>query len=102
MKPLCQNVPQEAPEELVGGERHRAIPGRPVKAIVLVAKGDAALVERDEAAIRNGDAMGIACEIGEYRLRAGERRLGVYEPVLPPQRREIGGEGLSIAQAVEI
>ena len=48
MKPLWQNVQQEAPDELVGGERHRAIPGRPAKAIVLVAEGHPALVERDE------------------------------------------------------
>jgi|SRR6516162_911082 len=33
---------------------------------------------------------------------AGEGRLGVHEPVLPPQRREMGGEGPPIAQAVEI
>ena len=46
--------------------------------------------------------MGIACEIGEHRLGAGEGRLGVHEPVLPPQRREMGGEGPPIAQAVEI
>jgi len=48
MEPFGQNVHQEAPDELVGGERHRAIPGRPVEAIVLVAKSHAALVERDE------------------------------------------------------
>ena len=46
--------------------------------------------------------MGIACEIGEHRLGAGEGRLGVHKPVLPPQRREMGGEGPPIAQAVEI
>ena len=48
MKPLWQNVQQEAPDELVGGERHRAIPGWPVKAIDLEAEGHPALVERDE------------------------------------------------------
>src|SRR6516162_3241876 len=33
---------------------------------------------------------------------AGEGRLGVHEPVLPQQRREMGGEGPPIAQAAEI
>ena len=51
MKPLRQNVAQEAPDELVGTECHRAIPGRPVAAVVLVAEGHAALVERDEATV---------------------------------------------------
>jgi hypothetical protein len=46
--------------------------------------------------------VGIACEIGEHRLGAGERRLAVHEPVLSQQRREMGGEGPPIAQTVEI
>ena len=102
VEPLGQNVQQEAPDELVGGERHRAIPGRPVVAIVLVAEGHAALVERDEAAVRDGDAVGIACEIGEYRLRAGKRRLGVHVPVLPRQWREMSGEGFPAPQAFDL
>ena len=46
--------------------------------------------------------MGVAGEIGEHRLGPGEGRLGIDEPVLLPQRREMGGEGPPIAQAVEI
>ena len=45
VKSLGQDVEQEAPDELVGGERHRAIPRLPVAAVILVAEGDAALVE---------------------------------------------------------
>ena len=41
---LGQDVEQKAPDELIGRERHRAIPRLPVAAVVLVAKGDAALV----------------------------------------------------------
>ena len=37
MEALWQNMEQEAPDELVGAERDRAIPGRPFAAIVLVA-----------------------------------------------------------------
>ena len=66
-----------------GGEPHRAIPGRPVAAIVLVAEGHAALVERDEATVRDGDAMGVAGEIGQHCFWPGEGRLGVDEPSLP-------------------
>ena len=45
--------------------------------------------------------VGVAGEIGEHRLRSGEGRLGVDEPVLPAERREMRGEGLSVTQAVE-
>ena len=51
VEPLGQGVEQEAPDELVGRQRHRAMAGLPVAAIVLIAEGDAALVETDEAAV---------------------------------------------------
>jgi hypothetical protein len=92
MKPLWENVQQEAPEELVGAERHRGIPGRPGAAIVLIAEGHAAFVERDEATVRDGDAMGVAGEIGEDGLRSGERPLGVDHPLAAAQRRKEGVE----------
>ena len=51
MEALRQNVEQEAPDELIGGERHGAVPHPPVAAVVLVPEGDAALVEGDEATV---------------------------------------------------
>jgi hypothetical protein len=56
MEALRQNVEQKAPDELVGAERHDAVPRLPVAAVVLVAEGYAALVESNEAAVRDGDA----------------------------------------------
>src|SRR6516162_10011080 len=41
MKPLWQNVEQEAPDKLVGGECHCAVPRRSVAAVILVAEGAA-------------------------------------------------------------
>src|SRR6266404_9047138 len=90
------------PDELVGRESHRAKPLPAVAAVILVAEGYAALVEADEAAVRDSDAVGVAGEIGEHRLGPGEGRLGIDEPVLPPQRREMGGKGCPVAQAIEI
>jgi len=47
MEPLWQDVDQEAPDELVGGERHGAQPRPAVAAVVLVAEGHAAFVEAE-------------------------------------------------------
>ena len=49
-------------------------------AIVLVAEGDACVVKGDQAPVRDGDPMGVAGEIGEYRFGAGEGRLGIDHP----------------------
>src|SRR5215467_10940706 len=81
MKPLWQNVEQKAPDELVGAERHCAVPRRPIAAVILVAEGHTALVESNETAVGDRHAMGVAGEIGKHCLWAGERRLGVDEPV---------------------
>src|SRR5215469_13778967 len=86
---------QEASEELVGAECHCAVPRLPVAAVVLVAEGHAAFVERNEATVRDSDTVGVAGEIGEYRLRPGEGRLSVDEPVLPLEWCEIYVEGLA-------
>ena len=50
-------------------------------AIILPGKPHRSLIEREEPAIRDGDAMGIAAEIGEHLLRPTEGRLGINHPV---------------------
>src|SRR6516162_116235 len=93
---------QEASDELVGAECHCAVPRLPVAAVVLVAEGHAAFVERNEASVRDGDTVCVAGEVGEYRLRPGEGRLGVDEPVLPLEWCEICVEGLAATQTVDL
>jgi hypothetical protein len=39
MEACWQDVQEEAPDELAGGERHDALPVRPIAAIILVAEG---------------------------------------------------------------
>src|SRR5437588_7405518 len=102
MKPLWQNVEQEAPDELVGAERHCAVPRLSVAAVILIPEGHAALVERNEPAVRDGDAMGVAGEIGKHRFRPGKGWLGVDEPVLSLERCEMSGEGLVTTQTLDV
>ena len=72
VEPLWQDVEQEAPDELVGGERHGAQPRPAVAAVVLVAEGHAAFVEAEQAAIGDGDTVSVSGEIGEHRLGVGQ------------------------------
>src|SRR3984893_2817342 len=102
MKPLWQNVEQEAPDELVGAERHCAVSRLPVAAVILVAEGHAALVEGNEPAVRDGDAMSVAGEIGKHRFRPGEGWLGVDEPLLALERREMRGKARGATQPLDL
>jgi hypothetical protein len=46
-----------------------------------------------------GDAVGVSRQIGEHRFRPGERRLGVHDPTLLAERRQVTEKGTSLAQA---
>src|SRR6201981_762314 len=46
--------------------------------------------------------MGVAGEIGKHCFWPGEGRLGVDEPVLSLERREMRGEGLAPTQALDL
>ena len=66
MEPARQDVEQEAADKLVGAERHDLLAVGAAAAIILVAEGDALLVEPEEPAVRDGDPVGVARQIGEY------------------------------------
>ena len=75
MEALRQDVDEEAADELTGCQGHDLVSRAAVGAIVLVLEGDAVLVERNQPAVGDGDAVGIARQIGEHRLWSAERGL---------------------------
>src|SRR5206468_6575347 len=64
MEAFWQDVDEEAADELVCCERHDLVARSAVGTIILVTEGDAVLVEGDELAVRDGDAVGVARQIG--------------------------------------
>ena len=52
---LGQDVDEEAADELVDVERHRGVATRSFDPVVLDLEGDLPAVERDQAAVRDGD-----------------------------------------------
>jgi hypothetical protein len=58
-------------------------------AIVLPVEADFAVVDVEKAVIGDGDAMGVAGEVGKHCFRPGKGRLGVDEPC---DRRSPGKE----------
>jgi hypothetical protein len=57
VKALRQDVHQEAADELVGIERHHAVSLGTIEAVILPLEGDTVAIERDQAAVGDGDAM---------------------------------------------
>jgi hypothetical protein len=64
---LGQHVHQEAPDELVRVKPHRLPAARAANAIVLPAERNRAAVGCNEAAVRDGDAMGVTTSSSPWR-----------------------------------
>jgi len=60
---LGQDVDEEAADELVCCERHHLVAIGALDPIVLVLEADSVFVERDQPAVGDGDAMGVAGQI---------------------------------------
>ena len=72
---LGQDVDEESADELVCGKCHLLVSISALDSVVLPLEGDAVFIECDQAAIGDGNAVGIAGEIGQHRLGSAERGL---------------------------
>ena len=79
MEPLGEDVEQEAPDELVGSERHQL--ELVVVAVVAPAETYLAAGERNQPAVGDGDAMGVAAEIAQRLCGPGVGAPGIDHPV---------------------
>src|ERR1700757_370603 len=95
---LGQDVDEEAADELVNVERHRGVAARSLDPVVLDLEGDPPPVERDQAAVGDGDTVGVARQIGEHGLGASERALGIDEPALLSERGKKRCESLGVRE----
>jgi hypothetical protein len=65
-------------------------------------EGDVALLEGDESAVGDGDAVGVATEIAQRVFRSAEGRLGIDYPVVAEQGSEPCGEASWFRQWREV
>ena len=77
VKTARQHVHEKPSDELAGVERHGVAPVAFLDPVIFPFEGDAPVVERDKPSVRDGDAMGVARQIGEHSLRPGEGPLGI-------------------------
>src|SRR5262245_44143861 len=86
VEPCWQHVDQETANELVDGEGHHFVALGTFDPVVLPLEGDAFLVACDQAAIGDGNAVGVARKITQHFLWAAEWSLAVDHPFAVTQR----------------
>ena len=90
---------QKAADELIGGQLHDLLAITGLDAVILPAERDCIGVGADQAGVRDRHAVSVTAEIGQHRLRAAERRLGVDHPFSFAERGQPGGECAGIGQS---
>ncbi len=81
VKACGQDMDEKAPDELGRGQGHGLVAITALGAIVFPLEGDATLIAGNEAAVADGDPMGVARQVSKYGLGSGERSLGIDHPV---------------------
>lgn len=76
---LGEDMEKKAADELQRLEDHGGL--LVSLSVVFPAKGDTAVVEREQPLVGDGDPVGVAGEVLEHLLGAAEGRLGVDHPV---------------------
>jgi hypothetical protein len=79
MEAIRDGVKQETADELVGIDCHHLL--ATTRAIILSSECDAIAIHADEPGVGDGNAMGVAAEIGQHLSRSGKWRLDVDNPV---------------------
>ena len=90
---LRQDVKQEAPNELVGGDGHRS--HLVAASVIPPAKRNVVAIESNEPVVGDGDAVSVAAEVSDDLLRPAEGGLGIDDPILTKQRSQESGEVVS-------
>src|ERR1700687_2022830 len=94
-----QDMHQKAADELVRGKRHHLVVSLlAFETIILPLEGNVLVVGRDQAAVGDGDAVGVARKVAQHFLRSPEWALGIDDPVFVAQRRQIGREGSCVCE----
>jgi hypothetical protein len=78
-----QHVNEEAANELGDGKRHRLLAIAPLDPVILPFERDRAVSKRNQPAIGDGDAMGVARQIGQNGRGTTEWSLGIDDPIRP-------------------
>ena len=74
MEAFWQYVDEEAANELGRIERHGLVAAGPFDPIVFVLEADTVVVERDQSAVSDSDAVGVSRQVSEHGLRPAERQ----------------------------
>lgn len=98
---IRKHMKEKAPDELVGMKTHDLLTVATVSTIILPSEGDMVVIDMDDAAVCDGNTMGVAAKIGEHLIRTTEWRLRIDHPFDAASAGKMAGECLVIVEMSE-
>ena len=92
METVWQQVEEETAHELADLQSHDFVLVIAAFSVVLPAEGHMGLIEIEQAAVGDRDALRVARQIGQDLLGTGEWSFGIDDPLGRTQRRQSSGK----------
>lgn len=87
-----KHMKEKAPDKLVGMKTHDLLTVATVGTIIFPSEGHMVAISMSDAAVCDGDAMGVAAKIGEHLIRPAEWRLRIDNPFDTASAGKMAGE----------
>lgn len=102
VKAVRKDMQEKASHKLVGMKAHDLLAVTAVATIILPSEGDMIAIGMNDAAVCDGDTMGVTAEIGEHLIWTAEWRLRIDNPFNAASVGKMAGECLVIVEMSEV
>jgi hypothetical protein len=99
---VWKHMEEKSSDKLVGMKTHDLLTVATVATIILPSKGDMVAIGMNDAAVCDGDTMGVAAEIGEHLIWTAEWRLRIDNPFNAASAGKMAGECFVIVEMSEV
>jgi hypothetical protein len=96
-----KHVKKKAADELARVKAHDLLAVATIATVVLPSEGNMVVIDINDAAVGDGNTMGVPTEIGEHLVRPAERWLRIDDPFDAAGTREMAGERLVVVEMGE-
>lgn len=99
---VWKKMKEKASDKFVGMKTHDLLTVATVATIILPSEGDMVAIGMNDAAVCDGDTMGVTAEIGEHLIWTAEWRLGIDNPFNAASAGKMADERVAIVEMREV
>jgi hypothetical protein len=97
-----KHMKEKAPDKLVRMKTHDLLTVATIATIIFPSEGNVVAISMSDAAVCDGDTMGVPAKIGEHLIRPAEWRLRIDNPFNTASTGKMVGECVAIVEMSEL